>query len=64
MSLRFKIIKDGKSAAIYLNILYMIYGSTTKFCTLQADGSGNTEIIFYMSKVNITKEELEDLYIN
>lgn len=42
----------------------MIVGSTTKFCTLQADGSGNTEIILNMAKIKITKEELEDLYWN
>ena len=46
MSLRLNRIKDGQSATYYLSITYMIIGSTTKFCTLQANGSGNAEIIF------------------
>lgn len=42
----------------------MMIGSTT-ICTLQAEGSGNAEIIFFnMCKINVTKEELEDLYWN
>lgn len=42
----------------------MVIGSTTIISTLQADGSGNAEIIFNMAKIKITKEELEDLYWN
>lgn len=42
----------------------MIIGSTTIISTLQADGSGNAEIILNMAKIKITKEELEDLYWN